>query len=161
MLPIIGATKSAKEQNMYQRKIILTILIAGFLVPLLVACGGGSSASNGPVDVQVALSEFKFESSLTTFKVGVPYHFIVTNNGTVPHELMIMKPMETPAGMDMEEMDKMALALIEEDDLPVGATATLDYTFTEPAASGELEFACHTPGHYEAGMKLPIIVESQ
>ncbi len=52
----------------------------------------------------------------------------------------------------------MALGMIEEDDMPAGATGTLDLTFTEPAEAGKLEFACHVPGHYEAGMKLPITV---
>jgi len=61
--------------------------------------------------------------------------------------------------MDMEAMDEMALAMIEEDELTPGATKTLDYTFTEPASTGDLEFVCHVEGHYEAGMKLPITVK--
>jgi len=59
----------------------------------------------------------------------------------------------------MEAMDEMALAMIEEDELPSGATKTLDYTFTEPAPDGTLEFVCHVEGHYEAGMRLPITVK--
>ena len=141
---------------MSNQKLLSALLIAALFVPLLAACGG--SASNGPVEVKVTLTEFAIKSSLTAFKGGVPYHFVVNNKGAVPHEIMLMKPMETPAGMDMEEMDKMALANIESDDLPVGGTASFDYTFTEPAAAGELEFACHLAGHYEAGMKLPIMV---
>ena len=62
--------------------------------------------------------------------------------------------------MDMAEMDKMALAMIETDELMPGKTQTFDYTFAKPAPSGSLEFACHTPGHYEQGMKLlPIAVK--
>jgi len=64
---------------------------------------------------------------------------------------MIMEPMMA-GGMDMtmEEMDEMALAYVEEDELTPGATQTLDYTFTEPAPAGNLELSCHTEGHYEA-----------
>ncbi|MGH2349717.1 MAG: hypothetical protein ACRDFT_09665 [bacterium] len=61
--------------------------------------------------------------------------------------------------MTMEEIDKTALAEIEEDDLPPGATKTLEYTFTKPAPAGQLEFACHVEGHYEAGMHEPIVVK--
>lgn len=133
-------------------------LLPILMIAALSACAGGSSKPNQPVDVEITANEFGFESSLTTFSVGVPYHFVVTNKGTVAHEFMILEPME-PGTMSMEEMDDMALALIEEDDLPPGATASVDVTFTEPAPPGTLEFACHTPGHYEAGMKLAITVE--
>jgi uncharacterized cupredoxin-like copper-binding protein len=133
-------------------------LLPVVMIAALSACAVGSSGSTQPVEVQVKANEFSFQSSLTTFSVGVPYHFVVTNTGSVNHEFMIVKPIE-PGAMDMEEMDEMALAVIEEDDLPPGATASVDVTFNEPAPPGTLEFACHTEGHYEAGMHLPITVE--
>ena len=127
------------------------------LLALLAGCGG-AAGSNQPVDVQVTATDFAFQSSLTTFQVGVPYHFIVKNTGKVEHEFMIVKPI--PAGqMDMEQMDSMALAHIEEDDLQPGQTATVDYTFKQAYPEGTLEFSCHLAGHYEAGMKLPITVK--
>ena len=124
----------------------------------LAACSSPKPAANGPVDVKITANEFSFQSSLTTFKVGVPYHFEVTNNGKVAHELMLVKPI--PAGtMDMEAMDSMALAHVSDEELLPGTTKSFDYTFTEPAPAGQLEFSCHVPGHYEAGMKLPITVQ--
>jgi uncharacterized cupredoxin-like copper-binding protein len=136
-------------------KLLLIVLFAG-----LSACSaaGGSTNSNKPVDVHVTANEYAFQSSMTTFKVGVPYHFIVTNKGTVEHEFMIVKPIEAGT-MDMEEMDSMALADIEDDDLQPGQTASVDYTFTKAYPAGTLEFSCHIKGHYEAGMKLPITVQ--
>ena len=109
------------------------------------------------VDVTVTATDFKFDSSLTTFKQGVPYHFIVTNNGTVDHEFMIMPPKSGP--MTPDEVTKLALAGIGSDKLTPGSTQTLDYTFTKAYPAGELEFACHVPGHYDAGMHLPIVVQ--
>lgn len=139
------------------KKIFVVTVAAVFL---LTACGGqGASA---PVEVQVTLTEFGVESSLTEFETGVPYHFVVTNAGAVEHEFMVMPPFtedQMGTAMDMEEIDELALAMIEASDLPTGATAAFDYTFMEPAAAGVLEFACHTPGHYEAGMKLAITVK--
>lgn len=137
--------------------LITTVIIATSL--LLSACGGPSKNPDGSVNVEVTLTDFKIESSLDTFEVGVLYHFIITNEGQVNHELMIMEPMMPGMKMTMEEMDAMALAYVEEDELPPGATQTLDYTFTEPAPPGSLELDCHIEGHYEAGMVLPITVK--
>lgn len=98
-----------------------------------------ASATPGPaapVDVTVSLSEFKIESSLTTFQAGVPYHFIITNRGVVTHEANVANVNATG-------------------EVPVGATKTLDVTFTDP---GQQEFACHITGHYQAGMKLPVTI---
>jgi uncharacterized cupredoxin-like copper-binding protein len=144
------------KKNTSYTLLITTVLIAASL--LLSACGP-SANPDGSVNVEVTLTDFGIESSLDTFEVGVPYHFIVTNEGAVNHEIMIMQPMMADMEMSMEEMDAMALAYIEEDELTPGTTQTLDYTFTEPAPAGSLELGCHIEGHYEAGMKLPITVQ--
>ncbi|GAB4463718.1 MAG: hypothetical protein OHK0041_26570 [Anaerolineales bacterium] len=140
------------------KKIFFILVVAGLL---LTACGGQSGAST-PQEVKVTLTDFGIQSSVTEFKVGVPYHFVVTNTGAIPHEIMLMPPMmadQMGMQMNMEELDKMALAHIGEDQLPAGATASFDYTFTQAAPAGTLEFSCHLPGHYEAGMKLEIVVK--
>ncbi|MEW6406406.1 MAG: hypothetical protein AB1649_31870 [Chloroflexota bacterium] len=137
-------------------RIFIVLIVTGLL---LTACGG--QEARNPVEVQITLTEFGIESSVTEFETGVPYHFVVTNAGTVEHEFMIMPPLtqdDMNMHMDMAALDEMALAMVEAADLPTGATASFDFTFTEPVSTGELEFACHTPGHYEANMKLPIVV---
>jgi len=132
------------------RKLAVVVVVAVFF---LAACGNSN-------DVTITLTDFGIESSRTTFEVGVPYHFVVTNNGVINHEIMLMSPMpDGELGMDMEEMDAMALAMIEEDELTPGTTMSFDYTFTEPAPAGTLEFACHVEGHYDAGMKLAVTVK--
>jgi len=141
---------------MLANKKLVGVLVVAVL--FLTACGAQSNSN----DVTVTLTDFGIESSRTSFEVGVPYHFTITNNGAINHEIMIMPPLteeQMMMNMDMEAMDKMALAMIEEDELTPGATKTLDYTFTEPAPAGTLEFACHVEGHYVAGMKLPITVK--
>lgn len=124
------------------------IVILMFMFPLLTACGF-------PIEVKVTLTDFGIKSSLTTFRTGIQYHFVVTNEGTVDHEIMLMEPMQGGE----EELDEFALAVIEEDMLTPGTTISFDYTFIEPAPTGNLEFACHVEGHYEAGMHLPITVK--
>jgi len=139
------------------KKMYIVLIAAGLL---LTACGG--QGVNEPVEVTITLTEFGIESSLTDFEAGVPYRFVVTNAGTVEHEFMIMPPLtddEMGMGMDMGEMDQMALAMIAAKELQPGTTASLEFSFTETAPAGTLELACHTPGHYEANMKIPITVK--
>ncbi len=88
------------------------------------------------------------------------YRFIVTNAGLVAHEFMLLPVSEYMgmAGMtDMEEWDKLAL-MIPIEQLPAGATAQADYTFAVIPEAG-VEMVCMTPGHFEAGMHLPITIK--
>lgn len=137
------------------KNLMVVLVVAGFI---LAACGAQGNTN----EVKITLTDFGIESSRTSFEAGVPYHFVVTNKGAIEHEIMLMAPLtedQMSMNMDMEEMDKMALAHVEADELQTGDTAEFDYTFTEPAPAGTLEFSCHIAGHYEAGMKLPITVK--
>jgi len=133
------------------------IVVFGALAIVAAACGGGDGAAPAGT-IKVTATEMKIESDYTTFKVGVPYHFEVTSEGAIPHEVMLVQPIAAGT-MTMEDMDAMALGMVEEEDLPPGATASFDYTFTSDDLAGPLELACHVEGHYEAGMLLPITVE--
>ncbi len=125
-------------------------MIAVLAVALLIAaCGSGNGqASSNPVQISIALSEFKIESSQTTFATGTPYQFVIKNEGTIPHDWAIM-----PRGQTDESQ---ALVQVDAAELPPGASVTREFTFNE---AGDFEFACHVPGHYEAGMMLSIKVE--
>jgi len=134
---------------MLARRNILVVLL--FVAAVLTSCRGTNT-------VKVTLTDYNIESSVTEFKTGVPYHFVVSNKSESDHEFMIMPPVDPDMGMSMEQMDEMAVAMIEEDELKPGTTMTLDVTFTDPAPAGTLEFACHTAKHYQSGMELPISV---
>ena len=58
-----------------------------------------------------------------------------------------------------EQITSATLAYVDQSQLQPGQTATLDYTFTQAYPAGQLEFACHLPGHYDAGMHLGITVK--
>ncbi|MFL5590947.1 MAG: hypothetical protein ACJ8DI_25315 [Ktedonobacteraceae bacterium] len=136
--------------------------IRGFVLVLFVmvlsACGG-SGASSGSQQVPVTETDFKITSSVTSFIPGTSYHFVVTNNGHTAHEFMIMPKAErSMSGMPMGNMDSMALAKV--DNIAPGQTKTVDYTFPSSAAGSHPQFACYYPGHYEAGMKLDVTVNS-
>ena len=132
-------------------RFLLGIVLCAWICSLI-ACGGSST----PQAVQVTLSDDKIASSMTTFAQNTPYHFVITNKGVQQHEFMIMPPM---MGMNssMEQMDKTALAHIAS--INPGETRTLDYTFTQAAPQGKLEFACHISNHYQQGMHVGISVQ--
>ena len=158
------------------RRMGVTAVVVGALT--LASCGSNSSRestaaggitvpstqpatavtdSSGAVVVDIDAGDYFFKSSLTTFKVGVPYHFVVHNTGTETHEFMVGEPIAAGA-MTMEMMDGLAVAHIEENDLKVQQTATVDVTFSKPYPAGMIELSCHVRNHYEKGMHLPIVV---
>lgn len=141
---------------MKRRSIFPTLLLFALI---LSACG---ARAEGPQIVEVSLTEFAVQSELTSFEAGRAYRFVVTNSGALNHEFTIMPPGTTGAmemeGQDMGDMSG-ALVHIAADQLPPGASVTVDYVFSQPASLGSLEFACYVPGHYEAGMFVPIGVE--
>ncbi len=143
------------------------------LLLLLAACGNGTPSSGSPQsqttpsgsapgsqEVRVTLSDNQIASSLTTFTVGKPYHFVVTNTGNVAHQF-VMVPMGMGLGqMSAEEMHRVALFMY--DSVAPGQTRTFDYTFSPSTAGQRFKFACGTQGHYGgAEMQLPFTVNPQ
>jgi len=135
------------------------LVLLGGLALVVAACGGAGSANEVRITASEGPDGMSYTSDVTSFTAGETYHFVVENTGALVHEFMIIEPLE-PGTMPMEEMDAMAMFVVEEDDLAPGATFEFDYTFPAEAAGQPLEFACYLPGHYEAGMHIPITVES-
>lgn len=140
---------------MKNRSVIVLLLL---LTIALAAC---STPAETPKTVKISLTEFGIRSDLASFDVGQSYRFVITNNGALNHEFTIL-PVGQSGGMEMEghDMGNMAGALLHvaQDQLNPGAVVTIDYVFIQPASAGDLEFACHLAGHYEAGMLLPIAI---
>lgn len=140
--------------------VLATIALLAVVVPG--TPGANTTASAPPNTVYVTETDFAISATQTSFKPGVRYHFVVTNNSPDAHEFMVGPQM--PVGMSMDQMDKMMLGVI--DTLNPHQTKTLDLTFPANTATmngmntNQLEFSCHLPGHYEAGMLLPITVTS-
>jgi Cu+-exporting ATPase len=93
-----------------------------------------------------------------TVQQGETIAFVVTNTGVVPHEFVVGDAHEQE-----HHAEDMAAGKAHDDGsgnaitLAPGETRTLLYTFDEP---GELLIGCHVPGHYDAGMRATIAVES-
>lgn len=80
---------------------------------------------------------------------GEAVRFVVTNSGTAVHEIQV-GPADKVAA---DEVD--GTIVVEKDALDAGSTHAVDYTFK---GAGPYAFACHEPGHYEAGMKGTVTV---
>src|SRR5258706_16121465 len=178
----ITISASNERRNKTMKRIALISIVAGIMV-LATACGvsvpvatpapaqpaatnpptvaqsgpTAVSASNASTEVDVTLADNTIQSSLTTFKVGVPYTFVVKNTGHHAHNFNISTPVSIVGSLDAAASS--ALVTVDQNQLAVGSTATVQYTFLPPAAGAQLEFSCLIKRHYEDGMKLAITVK--
>lgn len=119
-----------------------------------------SGATEAPAasanQVTITLADNTIEASTTTFQVGVPYTFVITNSGRHAHNLNINPPVSVAGSLDAAL--NSALLAVPQEQLGVGATATVDFTFPDSAAGQLLEFSCLIRRHYEDGMHVDITV---
>ena len=113
-------------------------------------------ASGSGNQVTVTLADNTIDASTTTFQVGVPYTFVITNNGRHAHNFNINPPISVAGSLDAAL--NSALLAVPQEQLGVGATATAEFTFPDSAAGQLLEFSCLIRRHYEDGMHVDITV---
>ena len=94
--------------------------------------------------VHIDMSDkLKFDPSSLVVAKGETIHFVITNSGTVTHELAL-GPADKVAA---DQID--GTVVVEADEIEAGMAKDLVYTFD---GAGPYGFACHEPGHFEAGM---------
>jgi uncharacterized cupredoxin-like copper-binding protein len=97
----------------------------------------------------------RFVPDALTVRAGETIAFEIRNAGAVPHEFFV----GTAAEQAEHEREMAAGAPMHAEpgqvDVPAGQTARLVYTFDQP---GTLEYGCHVPGHYAAGMRGTITI---
>ena len=162
--------------------LIGVVLIVAFVVQAVLGGGhgpqmhapssdaGGQAASSSPshqtADVGVpvdaahatrtvevtALDTLVFEPSTIAVSAGETVTLEITNSGHAAHEFTLgdaaMQQEHTDARAHMP--DGMPHDLPNSVRLQPGETKELTWQFSH---AGTLEFACHEPGHYEAGMR--------
>jgi uncharacterized cupredoxin-like copper-binding protein len=95
----------------------------------------------------VATPQLRLLPGAVTIQAGETITFQVTTMGPVVHEFMVGPATDVAA-------DKAGTPEIA--DLGMMQTRSLTYTFT---GTGPFAFACHVPGHFEAGMSGTIVVQ--
>jgi len=99
-----------------------------------------------------ALDTMHFEPAQISVRAGQTVRFVVRNDGKVAHEFVI----GDRAGQHEHEAEMRANPKMKMDRDPNGVTVepggtqTLIWHF--PARPATLEYACHEPGHFAAGM---------
>jgi uncharacterized cupredoxin-like copper-binding protein len=142
--------------------------VAGLVALAVAGCGGsgansssqaGSSAASDVASgaiVNVAAGEFYFHPDKTTVPAG-KVTFVVTNEGQVGHEMVVVKTDAKAAELpfaDGEASEEGAVDEIPEDGLEVGATGRL----TLDLQPGHYVLLCNLPGHYKGGMYADLTV---
>ena len=96
----------------------------------------------------VAGPDLRFYPDVVSIVAGETITFEVTTMGMTTHEFMVGPSADVAA--DTEGTPEVA-------DIGMMQTKSVTYTF---AGSGPFAFACHVPGHFEAGMKGTIVIVS-
>jgi uncharacterized cupredoxin-like copper-binding protein len=123
----------------------MRIGIAAAVVALtLGACSAAAAPQSGATPRIIAIQaddEMAFSPAAITAQPGETVLFRVTNVGKAEHEFMVgpKDAVDADGGEETAEIEGLA----------AGQTKELSYTF---AAAGTYAFACHEPGHFEAGM---------
>jgi uncharacterized cupredoxin-like copper-binding protein len=143
------------------------IFVAVAFGALAVACGGdgeeatpagegspvpeAATPSGAATTVEVSLSEWAVEPDAASVAAG-EVTFVVRNDGTVHHELAVIKSDLDPAALPMEggKVDEGAAGEL------IGRTETFSpgetKTITFDLVPGDYVLLCNLLGHYEAGM---------
>jgi uncharacterized cupredoxin-like copper-binding protein len=97
----------------------------------------------------------RFTPEALAIRAGETIAFEVSNPGALPHEFFI----GTAAEQEAHEGEMLSGAPMHAEpgqvDVPARSTVRLVYTFNQP---GSLEYGCHVPGHYSAGMRGTITI---
>lgn len=94
----------------------------------------------------IASAALRFYPDVVIVKAGETITFEITTIGRTSHEFMVGPAADVAA--DTEGTPEVA-------DIGMMQTRSLTYTFD---GSGPYAFACHAPGHYEAGMRGMIVL---
>jgi len=164
---------------MFDRRLRLAALLSGTAALLLGACGAATTTTVAgddqateftfgepadPADADrmveiVASDDFRFDPVNVTVMVGETVTFRIVNAGQLPHDFTLGDQMtQDEHEAEMAEMDGMTMSdEVNAVTVAVEETKELTWQFTEP---GTVLIGCHQTGHYAAGMKGEITVQS-
>ena len=112
--------------------------------------GHPGDASKATRTIAVTALDIKFEPTDLTVKAGETVKFVISNTGKLEHEFLIADAAEQlKHEKEVQAMPNMKMDHPNGVSVAPGRTATLIWAFGKP---GKLEYGCHVPGHFAAGM---------
>jgi len=135
----------------------LLLLLAGILA--LAACGTTTTSSTGSMTptapanvVHANMYNDHMTLSQSTFSAGMPYHFLMHNNGTLQQQCAMVP--QSVSQMPMGMMQHHALMMTGV--MMPGATQAFDFTFPMGMASQQLVFTCYANGRNTMHMMIQV-----
>ena len=164
------------------KRLTVVLIFAMALALVAAACGGGDdddapviaptpttlpetttapptttppAVSAGVSEVNVDLAEFAIGIDNAVGAAG-DITFTASNNGFIPHELVVIRTDLAPDALPVDEASAKAdedaagtvIGRIPEGDLGKGASASASFNLTP----GNYVLICNVPGHYQSGM---------
>ena len=126
------------EPGHFETGMLGYVIVVGPDVPAV-----GTTTNPRLVDIAMT-DQLKFVPDQIPVTRGETVTFLVTNEGTAVHEFAV-GPSDK---VDADEVD--GKLVVEADEIDGHHLKTVTYTFDGP---GPYAFACHEPGHFEAGMR--------
>ena len=129
--------------------------------------------------VRIEMGEYYFQiegqerNEAIVLEAGAPYEIVFANVGTMEHEVLIGRDVVEVDGaldgfetnlLDAVEVDvvggdwEVGTSGLIEVELEEGESVTIHVTVPAELI-GTWEIACFVPGHYQAGMKVPFVIE--
>jgi uncharacterized cupredoxin-like copper-binding protein len=129
---------------------VLALLAAIFAAPVLVAVGvSAASAPSGAyaLTVTIDIHYSHYEPSTLRVPVGVPVRFVIRNQDPIDHEWIVGDAAVQARHRTGTELHHGARPT----ELSIAALQTTE-TIVTFAATGQLQYICHLPGHEQFGM---------
>jgi uncharacterized cupredoxin-like copper-binding protein len=124
---------------------VALVLAGALLVGALVGWGRAGEAAR-TVDLTIHFS--RFDASSIAVSPGETVRFVIHNEDPIDHEFIVGDRRVQRVHENGTEPSHGA----KPGEVTVPAGATVETTYTFPAAPEHIEFACHLPGHYAFGM---------
>ena len=144
-----------------------------------VAAMGHAGVTDERVVVRIEMGEFYFQeegqerNAPIVLLAGQRYEIVFVNVGVMEHEVLIGRDVVVedgiPDGYEINLLDAIEVDVVGEGwevgtsgfvevELEAGKTVVLHFTLPD-SAIGTWEIGCFIPGHYQAGMLAPLVVE--
>lgn len=153
----------------------------GMLAAAAIALAGSLALAQDeePTQVRIEMSEYYFQvegqeqNEAIVLQAGHPYELVFANVGTMEHEVLIGREVVVedgvPDGYETNLLDAVVMDVFE-DDWMVRMSGMIEFELEEGeeltmlvTVPGDLvgtwEIGCFVPGHYQAGMKAPFVIE--
>jgi uncharacterized cupredoxin-like copper-binding protein len=124
----------------------------------LAACKSPTGAQSDAREIRIVMTDFKYEPDQIAVKPGERVRFVLVNQGTVEHELVLGD--QAKQDQHEAEMAKGGHHMGNgpgEKSVAAGKTDRMEFTF--PSQPGTLIYGCHVPGHWTSGMKGTVTIQ--